>query len=211
MKRLFCTSLRLVYEDRARRGKRKFAWWPTAPSFGGIRSASPTSRCCGIVRSSWAKTFFNEIIRHPVPLDMNTLKALKRSSLGLDLYLWTGLPHLRVEALRCGSPGGSCTASSEWTRPRPATASQSDNFRTKGSAGVEEDQAGLAGVELHDGQRGADPLAFETSRPSDAAASARGIAGKARLFRPLGARISPGGRLSVPWSLLRGCLSTGFW
>ena len=27
-------------------------------------------------------------MRHPVPLDMNTLKALKRSSLGLDLYLW---------------------------------------------------------------------------------------------------------------------------
>ena len=32
--------------------------------------------------------FFQEIIRHPVPLDMNILKALKRSSLGLDLYLW---------------------------------------------------------------------------------------------------------------------------
>ena len=32
--------------------------------------------------------FFQEIIRHPVPLDMNTLKALSRSSLGLDLYLW---------------------------------------------------------------------------------------------------------------------------
>ena len=32
--------------------------------------------------------FFEEIIRHPVPLDMNTLKALKRSPLGLDLYLW---------------------------------------------------------------------------------------------------------------------------
>ena len=32
--------------------------------------------------------FFNEIIRHPVPLDMNILTALKRSSLGLDLYLW---------------------------------------------------------------------------------------------------------------------------
>ena len=31
---------------------------------------------------------FNEIIRHPVPLDMNTLNALKRCSLGLDLYLW---------------------------------------------------------------------------------------------------------------------------
>ena len=32
--------------------------------------------------------FFNEIIRHPVPLNMNTLTALKRSPLGLDLYLW---------------------------------------------------------------------------------------------------------------------------
>ena len=32
--------------------------------------------------------FFNEIIQHPVPLDMNTLTALRRSSLGLDLYLW---------------------------------------------------------------------------------------------------------------------------
>ena len=32
--------------------------------------------------------FFNEIIRHPVPLDLNILKALKRSSLGIDFYLW---------------------------------------------------------------------------------------------------------------------------
>ena len=32
--------------------------------------------------------FFQEIIAHPIPLDMNTLKALKRSPLGLDLYLW---------------------------------------------------------------------------------------------------------------------------
>ena len=32
--------------------------------------------------------FFQEIISHPVPLNLNTLTALKRSSLGLDLYLW---------------------------------------------------------------------------------------------------------------------------
>ena len=32
--------------------------------------------------------FFQEIIQHPVPLNMNILKALKRSSLGLDLYMW---------------------------------------------------------------------------------------------------------------------------
>ena len=34
------------------------------------------------------RCFFNEIISHPVPLDMNTLTALKRCALGLDLYLW---------------------------------------------------------------------------------------------------------------------------
>ena len=34
------------------------------------------------------EAFFNEIINHPVPLDLNTLTALKRCSLGLDLYLW---------------------------------------------------------------------------------------------------------------------------
>ena len=39
-------------------------------------------------RIELSEKFFNEIIRQPVPLDMNTLKALKRSSLGLDLYLW---------------------------------------------------------------------------------------------------------------------------
>ena len=32
--------------------------------------------------------FFHDILRHPFPLDMNTLKALKRSPLGLDLYMW---------------------------------------------------------------------------------------------------------------------------
>ena len=35
-----------------------------------------------------SEKFFNEIINHPVPIDMNTLTALKRSPLGLDLYLW---------------------------------------------------------------------------------------------------------------------------
>ena len=32
--------------------------------------------------------FFQEIVECPVPIDMTVLKAMKRSSLGLDLYLW---------------------------------------------------------------------------------------------------------------------------
>ena len=35
-----------------------------------------------------SEKFFQEIIQHPVPIDMNTLTALKRCALGLDLYLW---------------------------------------------------------------------------------------------------------------------------
>ncbi|WP_414633318.1 replication protein RepA [Acidisarcina polymorpha] len=31
---------------------------------------------------------FQEIIDHPVPLDMRILKAMRRSSLGLDVYMW---------------------------------------------------------------------------------------------------------------------------
>ena len=48
----------------------------------------PTSRYCGRATIELGQDFFNEIIRHPVPLDMNILKAMKRSPLGLDFYLW---------------------------------------------------------------------------------------------------------------------------
>ena len=49
---------------------------------------SPDSLTLWDSKIELGEKFFNEIIRHPVPLDMNILKALKRSSLGLDLYLW---------------------------------------------------------------------------------------------------------------------------
>jgi hypothetical protein len=34
------------------------------------------------------EAFYNEIIAHPIPLDMRILKEMRRSSLGLDLYMW---------------------------------------------------------------------------------------------------------------------------
>ena len=53
---------------------------------GGIRDG-PTSLLWDS-KIELSEKFFNEIIRHPAPLNMNTLTALKRSPLGLDLYLW---------------------------------------------------------------------------------------------------------------------------
>jgi hypothetical protein len=40
---------------------------------------------------SWielGEELFQEIVTHPMPIDMGILKTLKRSSLGLDLYMW---------------------------------------------------------------------------------------------------------------------------
>jgi hypothetical protein len=32
--------------------------------------------------------FFNEIMSHPIPTDMEAAKALSRSSAALDLFMW---------------------------------------------------------------------------------------------------------------------------
>ena len=86
MKRLFGCSISLIYEDK--HGSRfvsshiaesgEFWWDPKRPD----------ERVLWGSKIELGEKFFNEIIQHPVPIDMNTLKALKRSSLGLDLYLW---------------------------------------------------------------------------------------------------------------------------
>ena len=86
MERLFNCSVSMIYKDDNRRASANavladltdFWWNPKRPDQAGLWESK--------VRLSEA--FFNEIVSHPVPLDMNTLKALKRSPLGLDLYLW---------------------------------------------------------------------------------------------------------------------------
>ena len=86
MRRLFNASVRLVYKDEhgeqfvssaiADRGE---FWW---------NERKPDEPVLWESKIRLGEDFFNEIIRHPVPIDMNTLTALKRCSLGLDLYLW---------------------------------------------------------------------------------------------------------------------------
>ena len=92
MDRLFNSTVSLVYEDRR----------PDNSMQVKDTFTSPVARKTHLVWNPrrpdepvlWESTielgqdFFNEIIRHPVPLDMNILKAMKRSPLGLDFYLW---------------------------------------------------------------------------------------------------------------------------
>ena len=86
MRRLFHATVSLIYQDE--RGEasmsslvadRREFWW---------NERKPDEPVLWDSKIRLGEDFFNEIISHPVPLDMNILKALKRSSLGLDLYLW---------------------------------------------------------------------------------------------------------------------------
>ena len=86
MKRLFSCSIELVYTDRDSEARvnsyvadRTLFWW-----------AIPNPDQPGLFDSSirLGEEFYNEIINHPLPLDMHILRALSRCSLGLDLYQW---------------------------------------------------------------------------------------------------------------------------
>lgn len=86
MDRLFHAHVSLVYEDQYRKvtassqiTSRTELWWDFK---------HPEQQTLWNSRIRLGEDFFNEIIQNPVPLDMNILKALKRSSLGLDLYMW---------------------------------------------------------------------------------------------------------------------------
>ena len=86
MKRLFGCTVSMIYEDSSGYKRvsslvadaHEFWWDPKRPDESMLWES----------KIELGEKFFNEIIQHPVPLDMNILKALKRCSLGLDLYLW---------------------------------------------------------------------------------------------------------------------------
>ena len=157
MRRLFGCTVSMIYKDEhgeqfvssliAERGE---FWW---------NERKPDEPSLWESRIELGEKFFNEIISHPVPLDMNTLKALKRCSLGLDLYLWLTY---RTFALRA-------PLRLSWRQLYRQFGLHPDkannkftvrSFREKVLRRVEENQTGLAGVELRDGQRGLAPLSF---------------------------------------------------
>ena len=86
MERLFRSAITLIYRDE--RGsasigslvadRTEFWWDPKRPDAPVLWDS----------KIELGEKFFHEILRRPLPLDMNILRALKRSSLGLDLYMW---------------------------------------------------------------------------------------------------------------------------
>ncbi len=84
--RLFHCQVELIYETpgHKRTASSRVAdhtdlWW---------NYTQPDQQTLWESRIRLGEAFFNEIVNHPVPLDMNILKKMRRSSLGLDLYMW---------------------------------------------------------------------------------------------------------------------------
>ena len=95
MRRLFRCSVQLVYVEAQHEvivqsfiADRAEFWWDAT------RDSGP---------SLWDSTielgekFFHEIIAHPVPIDMNILRSLKRSPLGLDLLPLAHVPNVQSQ------------------------------------------------------------------------------------------------------------------
>ena len=86
MRRLLSASVMAVYEDGEtwmHKSVQMFSdaklWWaPKSPEQAGLWKSTLTL----------GADFFEEVVERPIPIDMRALKALKRSPMALDIYVW---------------------------------------------------------------------------------------------------------------------------
>lgn len=85
-RRLFSSTISAVYEGDDRTAiltqpiaDKATLWWdPKAPDQAALWRSTVTL----------SAAFYQELIEHPVPVDLRAIKALKRSPLALDIYVW---------------------------------------------------------------------------------------------------------------------------
>ena len=194
MKRLFGCSVQLIYEDErvtasmtSPVASRAEFWW---------NERKPDEPVLFNSKIRLGEDLFNEIISHPVPLDMNTLKALKRSTLGLDLYLW--LNYLRAQAP--ATPHLAAPVQPVWSAPgQRQRQSYRPQLPTQGAARVEEDQDRLAWPELFNGSGGLDPASLDTGyHPAQSRSANKLICPFLTSQRPVSGLCAPGWTLGIP-------------
>ena len=186
MKRLFGCTVSLIYQNE--RGetavnsvvaRRTEFWW---------NERKPDELSLWESKIELGEDLFNEIISHPVPLNMNTLTALKRSPLGLDLYLWLVYRTFPLRApLRLT---WRLLYSQFGVDPAKASDKRTvDAFRTKCLRELKKIKLAWAGVELLDGSGGLDPASLNSrDRPAQSGPA-----------RPLGSPfLPPGSPLAAP-------------
>jgi hypothetical protein len=100
--RLFACNIELIYQTQDRKQgisslitDERDLWWDYKV---------PEQDTLWQSRIRLGEKLFQEIIAHPVPLDMRILKAMRRSSLGLDLYLWLSYKTFRLYTAKDQKP-----------------------------------------------------------------------------------------------------------
>ena len=145
MNRLFNAHVRLIYKDEYGEASVSSSvadsiafWW---------NPKRPDERTLWQSKIELGEKFFNEIIRHPVPIDMNTLKALEALTAGPRFVPMGGLPDVQFEA-----PDAALLADALPSVRRGPVKGERQTHRGQLPHGlparVEEDQAGLARPEL---------------------------------------------------------------
>lgn len=88
MQRLFSATVSATYQDAGR--WQNFSFCPVEKTELFWDPKNPEQSSLWHSNISLNKTFFEEIVRKPVPLDMGTLKALAktRSPMAIDIYAW---------------------------------------------------------------------------------------------------------------------------
>lgn len=86
MRRLLSSTISCRYKDSERNSglniqvaEEYHLWW---------EPKSPAQACLWESSLILNKRFFDEIIKNPIPININALKALKRSPMALDIYCW---------------------------------------------------------------------------------------------------------------------------
>jgi len=82
--RLFTTSVSYTYNDESRWAYRGYHITRDAEMWWDPHNPSDTFNS----RVVLSREFYEELIRHPVPIDMRALNALRRSPLAMDIYSW---------------------------------------------------------------------------------------------------------------------------
>jgi hypothetical protein len=86
MRRLFSSSISCTYEGKdhwantgCRLSEETNLWWdPKSPDQTDLWQATVTL----------GSSFFQDLVAHPVPVDMRVLRALRSSAFALDIYCW---------------------------------------------------------------------------------------------------------------------------
>lgn len=86
MRRLFSSAISCTYRDSQKDSglniqlaEEYHLWW---------EPKKPEQACLWESRLILNRKFFDEIIKNPIPIDIDALKALRRSPMALDIYCW---------------------------------------------------------------------------------------------------------------------------